>query len=53
MPPMNMFWGDRFVKVSDPFGHALSLATHIEDVTPKEIGRRGQELFARMAKGHR
>ena len=30
-----MFWGDRFAKVTDPFGHSWSLATHIEDVTPE------------------
>ncbi|HKI36497.1 MAG TPA: VOC family protein [Gemmataceae bacterium] len=51
MPPANMFWGDRFAKVTDPFGHAWSLATHIEDVSPEECGRRGQEFFARMGNG--
>ncbi len=51
MPPMNMFWGDRYAKVIDPFGHTWSLATHVEDVTPEEIGRRGQEFFARMGHG--
>src|SRR5262249_47774048 len=35
MPPANMFWGDRFAKVKDPFGHAWALATHVEDVTPE------------------
>ncbi len=52
MPPVNMFWGDRFAKVTDPFGHSWSLATHLEDLTPDEIARRGQEFFARMGKGH-
>jgi uncharacterized glyoxalase superfamily protein PhnB len=28
MPPMDMFWGDRYCKVVDPFGHEWSLATH-------------------------
>src|SRR5262249_48298194 len=50
MPPADMFWGDRFAKVTDPFGHSWSLATHIEDVTPEECARRGQEFFARMGK---
>jgi PhnB protein len=51
MPPADMFWGDRFAKVTDPFGHAWSLATHIQDLTPEEVARRGQEFMARMEKG--
>jgi PhnB protein len=39
-PPADMFWGDRFGKVRDPFGHEWQLATHIEDVTPEETLRR-------------
>jgi PhnB protein len=50
-PPTDMFWGDRFARVTDPFGHAWALATHIEDVTPEEMGRRGQEFLARMTQG--
>ena len=41
MPPTDMFWGDRYCKLQDPFGHKWNLATHIEDVTPKEMARRG------------
>jgi PhnB protein len=51
MPPADMFWGDRFAKLTDPYGHSWSLATHIEDVTPEEMARRGQEFMAQMAKG--
>ena len=40
MPPANMFWGDRFAKVLDPFGHEWGLATHVEDVSPEECARR-------------
>lgn len=40
MPPANMFWGDRFAKVQDPFGHQWSVATHIEDVSDEECARR-------------
>jgi PhnB protein len=43
MPPTNMFWGDRYCKFADPFGHKWSIATHIEDVSPKEMMRRGAE----------
>lgn len=36
MPPMDMFWGDRYAQVVDPFGHEWPLATHVRDVTPEE-----------------
>ncbi len=50
MPPTNMFWGDRFGKLSDPFGHHWSLAQHIEDVPPDEMARRGAEMMKQMKK---
>lgn len=34
MPPADMFWGDRYCVVEDPFGHRWSSATHRRDVTP-------------------
>lgn len=37
MPPDNMFWGDRYCVLADPFGHQWSLATHIHDATPEEM----------------
>lgn len=37
MAPADMFWGDRYAQVTDPFGHHWSLATHIRDVTPEEM----------------
>jgi uncharacterized glyoxalase superfamily protein PhnB len=40
MPPADMFWGDRYCKLADPFGHKWSMGTHIEDVPPKEMARR-------------
>ncbi len=33
MEPEDMFWGDRFGSVMDPFGHHWSIATHVEDLT--------------------
>ncbi len=45
MPPADMFWGDRYAKVTDPFGHHWSLATHKEDVSADEMKRRGDEMF--------
>lgn len=45
MPPTDMFWGDRYAKLSDPFGHKWSMATHIEDMSMKEMARRGEAAF--------
>ena len=50
MPAMDMFWGDRFGKLVDPFGHSWSVATHIEDVPGDEMARRGMEAMAAMSK---
>ncbi|TWT44635.1 hypothetical protein RAS1_10500 [Phycisphaerae bacterium RAS1] len=36
MPVTDMFWGDRYGKLTDPFGHEWSIATHTRDVTPEE-----------------
>jgi uncharacterized glyoxalase superfamily protein PhnB len=37
MPVADMFWGDRYGVVEDPFGHRWSIATHLRDLTPAEI----------------
>ena len=50
MPVADMFWGDRFGTLADPFGHEWSLATHIEDVTPEQMRERAEAFFAQMAK---
>ena len=50
MPLDKMFWGDRYGKVTDPFGHQWGLATHVEDVTPEEMKRRSAAEMAKMAK---
>ncbi len=39
-PPSDMFWGDRYGKVMDPFGHVWGIATHIEEVSPEECAKR-------------
>jgi len=51
MPLTDMFWGDRFGKVMDPFGHSWSIATHKEDVPPDEMARRGAEAMKQMSMG--
>jgi PhnB protein len=43
MPPSDMFWGDRYGKFTDPFGHQWGVATHVEDVAPAEMQRRFSE----------
>ena len=37
MPVQDMFWGDRYGVLEDPFGHSWSLATHIRDLTPEQV----------------
>lgn len=37
MPVAEMFWGDRYGQLEDPFGHRWSVATHTRDLTPEEI----------------
>lgn len=37
MKPWDSFWGDRYAKIEDPFGQPWSIATHIKDLTEKEI----------------
>jgi PhnB protein len=49
MPPADMFWGDRFGKLVDPFGHHWGLATHKEDVPSDEMSRRAKEAMKQMA----
>jgi PhnB protein len=47
MPPSDMFWGDRFGIVQDPFGHRWQIATHREDVGPAQM----QERMAAASNG--
>lgn len=46
MPVSDMFWGDRYGKLEDPFGHSWAVATHKEDVKPEEIMKRAQVAMA-------
>ena len=50
MPVTDMFWGDRYGTITDPFGQMWGLATHKEDVSPQELERRSQDFFGQMAK---
>ena len=44
-PVADMFWGDRYGQLEDPFGHRWSVATHVRDVSPEEM----REGMAKMA----
>lgn len=46
MPPMDMFWGDRYGVVVDPYGHVWALATHQKDMTPEEMAKAAETAFA-------
>lgn len=50
--PLNdTFWGDRYGKVLDPYGHSWGIATHKEDVPPEEMAKRAQEWMSQAAGG--
>ncbi len=44
MPLEDMFWGDRYGKIEDPFGHHWSIATHIRDVSREEMQKAIQKM---------
>jgi uncharacterized glyoxalase superfamily protein PhnB len=50
MPLMDMFWGDRYGTVIDPFGHKWSLATHNRDMSQEEMQAEQEKAFAKMPK---
>ena len=45
MPLADMFWGDRYGKLRDPFGHEWSIAHHVRDVSPAEIAAAAKNAF--------
>jgi uncharacterized glyoxalase superfamily protein PhnB len=48
-PPADMFWGDRYGQVVDPFGHRWSIATHKADLTPRQMAKGMDEWMASQA----
>jgi uncharacterized glyoxalase superfamily protein PhnB len=50
MPAQDMFWGDRYGVVQDPFGHQWSLATHTQDLTPEQIAKNAQAACSQPPK---
>ena len=49
MEPEDMFWGERFARVRDPFGHEWGITTRLRDMTPTEIQAAAAKLFESMA----
>lgn len=45
-PICDQFYGDRSGSITDPWGHVWSIATHLEDISPAELKRRFEELYA-------
>ena len=45
MEPTDMFYGERFARVRDPFGHEWGITTHLRDMTPAEIQAAAARLF--------
>jgi uncharacterized glyoxalase superfamily protein PhnB len=50
MPVDDMFWGDRYGKLRDPFGHKWSIATHTADLSAEEMKKGMDETMAKMPK---
>ncbi len=45
MEPDDMFWGDRFARVRDPFGHEWGVSTQLKEISPEEIKKIAAKLF--------
>jgi uncharacterized glyoxalase superfamily protein PhnB len=52
MPVTDMFWGDRIGGVEDPYGQKWTLATHKENVAPREMQKRAEAFYAQAAGSH-
>ena len=50
MPVMDQFWGDRYGKLTDPFGHKWSIATHTKDLSMDEMKHGMDDAMAKMEK---
>ena len=47
MPVSDMFWGDRYGQVEDPFGHRWAVATRIRDLSPAEMQEATTKMFCK------
>ena len=49
MPLQDMFWGDRYGKVTDPFGHEWGIGQRVKEMSEEEVQKAGEEWMARQA----
>jgi uncharacterized glyoxalase superfamily protein PhnB len=49
LPVADQFWGDRYGMLRDPFGHRWSIASRLEDLSPRQM----KDRAAQWAKEHR
>ncbi len=45
MPLADMFWGDRYGQLEDPYGYIWAIASHVRDVSDEEIEQAGKECM--------
>jgi uncharacterized glyoxalase superfamily protein PhnB len=50
MPVVDQFWGDRYGRLKDPFGHKWSIATHVKDMSADEMKHSMDEAMEKMQK---
>ena len=50
-PLEDTFWGDRYGKVTDPYGHEWGIATRVKDLSPSEMEKAGKEWMEKVASG--
>jgi PhnB protein len=49
MPLADMFWGDRYGKLRDPYGHEWSIGQHLRDVSPADMKKATDEMFSQQS----
>lgn len=49
--PVDMFWGERFARVRDPFGHAWGITTTLHELSPDQIRRAAAQALAEAPDG--
>jgi PhnB protein len=49
MEPTDMFWGERFGRVRDPFGHEWGIATQLREMSPSDIQAAASQMFVDMS----
>lgn len=49
-PLEDAFWGDRYGKVTDPYGHQWGIATRVKEMTQEQMRKAGEEWMAQASK---